>query len=243
MRTRVFLLVAALCVTGLIASVGYAAGGDNSDAAHACQQDGYLSLHRSDGSGFENAGECVSYAAQGGQFQTPIPPCTVDPANNVGCLTLDNATIPLESTTSSLIGGSTLTLNAVYSVDTTYSGPFPLTNSLATGGGTYVIKDSHGHILDQGTLTANGGFQEGLVSATFADSDGHLTTCPAAAIRAVEIYASASNASGSFIMSQAAYTLTADPSAGQVTAGGASSAWGGGAVWRGTVGSAVTLSC
>ena len=42
----------------------------NSDAAHACQQDGYLSLFRTDGTGFVNVGDCVSYAAQGGLFAT-----------------------------------------------------------------------------------------------------------------------------------------------------------------------------
>lgn len=38
----------------------------NSDAAHACQQGGYANLFRTDGTGFKNTGECVSYAAQGG---------------------------------------------------------------------------------------------------------------------------------------------------------------------------------
>jgi hypothetical protein len=42
----------------------------NSDAAHACQQGGYQDLFRTDGSGFKNAGDCVSYAAQGGVLAT-----------------------------------------------------------------------------------------------------------------------------------------------------------------------------
>jgi hypothetical protein len=42
----------------------------NSDAAHACQKDGYQNLFRADGSGFKNAGECASYAAGGGRFAT-----------------------------------------------------------------------------------------------------------------------------------------------------------------------------
>jgi hypothetical protein len=49
-----------------------AARGGNSDAAHACQQGGYLELFRTDGTGFDNAGECVSYAAHGGGFVTRI---------------------------------------------------------------------------------------------------------------------------------------------------------------------------
>ncbi len=41
----------------------------NSAAAHGCQQGGYQSLFRADGTGFKNAGECVSYAAHGGIFK------------------------------------------------------------------------------------------------------------------------------------------------------------------------------
>jgi hypothetical protein len=40
--------------------------GGNSSAAHQCQQDGYGKLYRTDGSAFSNAGDCSSYAAQGG---------------------------------------------------------------------------------------------------------------------------------------------------------------------------------
>ena len=42
------------------------ARGGNSDAAHACQDGGYANLFRTDGTGFANVGECVSYAAHGG---------------------------------------------------------------------------------------------------------------------------------------------------------------------------------
>ena len=42
------------------------AGGGNSDAAKACQQDGWKNLARQDGTSFKNTGDCVSYAAQGG---------------------------------------------------------------------------------------------------------------------------------------------------------------------------------
>jgi hypothetical protein len=40
--------------------------GGNSAAAHQCQHGGYASVFRADGSAFANAGECTSYAAQGG---------------------------------------------------------------------------------------------------------------------------------------------------------------------------------
>jgi concanavalin A-like lectin/glucanase superfamily protein len=40
----------------------------NPDATHLCYQGGYLKVVRADGTGFNNVGECVSYAAQGGTF-------------------------------------------------------------------------------------------------------------------------------------------------------------------------------
>jgi hypothetical protein len=44
----------------------------NSGAAQLCQQEGYRKLVRTDGTGFSTAGECVSYAAQGGVFRTGL---------------------------------------------------------------------------------------------------------------------------------------------------------------------------
>lgn len=46
----------------------FSVGGGNSDAAHLCQNGGYLNLLGEGGSKFANTGECVSYAAHGGQF-------------------------------------------------------------------------------------------------------------------------------------------------------------------------------
>ncbi len=48
------------------------AKGGNSDAAHQCQQGGYESLYRTDGTGFSNTDECVSYAAHGGVLATRV---------------------------------------------------------------------------------------------------------------------------------------------------------------------------
>jgi hypothetical protein len=48
-----------------------AAGGGNSGAARACQQGGWETLVRADGSTFRNTGACVSYSARGGEFGTP----------------------------------------------------------------------------------------------------------------------------------------------------------------------------
>lgn len=69
------LLLAAACqdaplAPGAVERVGapvFAKGG-NSEAAHQCNRGGFRDLFRADGSGFSNAGDCVSYAAQGGTF-------------------------------------------------------------------------------------------------------------------------------------------------------------------------------
>ncbi len=63
------------------------AGGGNSAAAHACQKGGYLALVGSGGETFSNAGECASFAAQGGTFATGI----IVPAG--ASVTFDNPTL------------------------------------------------------------------------------------------------------------------------------------------------------
>jgi hypothetical protein len=63
------LMAAVVFGAALALSVGAGtatAGGGNSDAAKACQQGGWETLVRQDGTGFTNTGDCVSYAAQGG---------------------------------------------------------------------------------------------------------------------------------------------------------------------------------
>jgi hypothetical protein len=62
-----FVMVLGLAAVSLPTATAAAPGGNNS-AAKACQQGGYASLVRSDGSRFANVGECVSYAAHGGIF-------------------------------------------------------------------------------------------------------------------------------------------------------------------------------
>jgi hypothetical protein len=68
-----------MLLIGLAAATGSVQAQGNSDAAHMCQKGGYQHLYRShgngltDGSGFRNAGECTSYAAQGGVFYEVDP--------------------------------------------------------------------------------------------------------------------------------------------------------------------------
>jgi hypothetical protein len=46
--------------------------GGNSDAAHLCRVE-WRTLKTTDGEGFRNVGQCVSYAARGGEFAPPEP--------------------------------------------------------------------------------------------------------------------------------------------------------------------------
>ncbi len=177
-------LVVLVCAAGggLAASQSALAGG-NSDAAHACQGDGYQSLARSDGTSFENVGECVSYAAHGGQFSTPLPSCTV--TATTGCLTFDSQTLTDDS-------GDTLTLSGSFSFDSTcstgeclYSAP-ESSNDLALGGGTYTETDSSGATIASGTFTAADTSGEGLYATAFANDSG-TSTCQDATSRSVAI--------------------------------------------------------
>jgi hypothetical protein len=60
-------LVLTLTLAALVPGhVGADSGAGNSAAAHACQQSGYLTLVRADGSNFTSVADCVGYAANGG---------------------------------------------------------------------------------------------------------------------------------------------------------------------------------
>src|SRR5579862_9889612 len=67
-----YVFAACLIIAGPGLTAAYAADGGNSAAALLCQQGGYANLMRTDGTSFSNTGQCVSYAAHGGQL-VPIP--------------------------------------------------------------------------------------------------------------------------------------------------------------------------
>lgn len=69
----VFALLLSLLI---VPTVGAAPGDGNSDAAKLCQDGGYADYVRTDGTTFNNTGDCVSYAAQGGVLK-PKPTLTV----------------------------------------------------------------------------------------------------------------------------------------------------------------------
>jgi hypothetical protein len=210
-------LVVLAVLAGVAITASAAAGGGNSDAAHACQQGGYLNLQRSDGSSFTNAGDCVSYFAQGGT----LPSCTVTATS--GCLVLDHVVMPgVPNPFGFPNPGWTVTVNAAFSFDTSCNyfdpnstcGLPSLPNGYATGGGTYVIKDATGTVVEQGTLrTANiAGTSEGLAVAEYGLSSDPSTpvSCPTAPLRVVAVFAS-TNAPGDPSVALELATNSANP--------------------------------
>jgi hypothetical protein len=160
-------------------TVALAAGG-NPDAAHACQNGGYLRFQGIDGTTFTNVGQCVSYAAHGGTMT-----CAVTSIS--GCLTFNNATLPTAEGT-----GNSITLTgAIAFMDTCASGncSFATPNTLASGAGTYAITNSSGEVVSQGTFqvadTAN--TSEGLSYLSYTNGSGDYTSSCASSTGLLEI--------------------------------------------------------
>jgi hypothetical protein len=115
-----------------------------------------------------------------------------------GCLDFDNTVLQGGAN----IPDYTLTLNGAFTFATTCndqdpSNPCPdVPNSLANGGGSFVINDGSGNIVDQGTLTmANtAGTFEGLDEAFYQDAGSNPTSCSAAVGRYVQLIASTDSA-------------------------------------------------
>ena len=73
MRQKITVILSAVVLMLFVVSPSAAAqDGGNSDAAHLCQKGGYADLVGTNGETFENTGQCVSFAAQGGAFATGI---------------------------------------------------------------------------------------------------------------------------------------------------------------------------
>jgi len=65
LQRRIVVALCAILATSVLAGNAMAGGG-NSDNAKLCQKNGWAGLTHSDGSGFANQDECVSYGAHGG---------------------------------------------------------------------------------------------------------------------------------------------------------------------------------
>lgn len=148
-----------------------AASGGNADAAHACQQTGYLSLFRADGTGFQNAGECTAYAARGGQFSSGISSCSPDPGIS-GCVSVNNLTIAEQYT-----GLGTISLTGEFSFSPltscgAYTLPTVVPCGSAMGGGTYTVTGGTFNGGTGGTFTVTR-----MYGTFFSDSTGAQSTC------------------------------------------------------------------
>jgi hypothetical protein len=145
-RYSKFILVAG-AVTALAApSAAMAAG--NSDNAHACQQNGWQTLVRQDGTSFANQGDCVSYGAHGGvtknKVTAPVP--VTLPQFEAVCGANASATVPYTPHVQTYLMG----VNG-YPETSAITGPVTVTPDMV--GGQFWIK----YVVDDGYTAANAG--------------------------------------------------------------------------------------
>ncbi|MBI2763594.1 MAG: hypothetical protein HYX54_07585 [Chloroflexi bacterium] len=183
---RRFALIACLGLVSVLAwsvSAPLSVKAGNTDAAHACQQAGYLTLTRSDGTGFKNAGECTSYAARGGQITGIGAACTA--TATTGCIVLDSVTIRAASLNPiTYLSATTYTLSGTMT--------FTPTCQLGTAGcdySTVTITGSGTFSASDGTSTLGTGTWVASYSSpdpySFTDASFSSTSCASAAIQMV----------------------------------------------------------
>ena len=151
MKKVIFGLLLAAVTAALIVPVALAGGG-NSDNAKACQQGGWQNLVRQDGSGFNNTGDCVSYAAQGGVLKAKPAPIT---AVSVPAFNLDagscSVTVPYTKGINTFLYG----VNG-YSQDTPITRDVTVTGGLDGADGT-APQFWIGYTAQPGYVIANAG--------------------------------------------------------------------------------------
>lgn len=89
------------------ASVAFANGG-NSEAAKACQNNGYLNFQAADGSLFRNVGECIAFVARGGVLQPIGGAPTI---TEIEIFDLNCTSVPWTATFVVVFSGGTGTVN------------------------------------------------------------------------------------------------------------------------------------
>jgi hypothetical protein len=141
-------ITAALVVVGAGSSAVRADG--NSDAAHACQKGGYLTLIREDGTTFRNTGDCASYAADGGVLR----PATASAVLSDIVLSADNAlTAGYELDGVQHVVASKAAVRGTVTVPDVTIGPFPTGTALRvflrddTCGATYYSDGDHARVV------------------------------------------------------------------------------------------------
>lgn len=167
----------ALVLAALLGAPFTVAAGSNADAAHACQQGGYATLQGSDGTRFDNTGDCVAYVAQGGVITGVATACAFVSGTS-GCIELD-AVVAYIGTPGSL-GTSWTSLSGMLSFA-------PITSwevgTAVTVGGSGTWATSTGR---SGTWTATA--RSSIYPTTFFADGVGFTTCTAATTRNVGVH-------------------------------------------------------
>jgi hypothetical protein len=195
-------IIACLAVAAVVVSpstIRSSVTAANSDAAHACQQGGYATLTRSDGTGFKNTGECTSYAARGGLIVGIGAACTA--TATVGCLVLDAVTIRQASLSGdpvvvTYLSATTYTLSGTINFTPTcqnLSAGCSFATVTITGNGTFSASDGTNTIA-AGTWTASYNSPDPY---SFTDAAFSPTTCASAEIQMVTARLALSFATGS----------------------------------------------
>lgn len=167
------LVVAGILTPAVAGQNAVHAAGGNSDAAHLCQQGGYLMLVGTNGSsdtGFGNTGQCVSYAAHGGWL---VDRSSAEPCLNGGYagLTTEGGSMPFPSEAACVLyvaeGGTPVPVSTA-SILVTYSGiqqsgdqysyfTFTVaTVGLQVGSPVYVLAENIGEPIAIGTVQEGG---------------------------------------------------------------------------------------
>jgi hypothetical protein len=158
-------------MVGLVGAAPAAAS--NSDAAHACQHGGYLTLQGTDGTRFRNTGECVSFAARGGTIVGISAVCEFIAGVN-GCVVFDDLVL------SSTVHTGVVTLSGAFTFTPVCIGTCG--GYSASGGGTFTASGPTGS--SSGTWTVDvytpGPFD-------FRDPSNNPTTCDAASLQIVTV--------------------------------------------------------
>jgi hypothetical protein len=165
------------------------ASSSNADAAHACQGGGYSTLQTSTGGSFKNAGDCASYAAQGGTIVGVGAACT--PATNGGCI--DFKSVVLSKLSSN--PGVTPVTYVSPAVTITLSGTVIFSPTCQVGATGCDYSTTPVSISGNGDFSTSTGLTGNWTAAyispapySFTDAGYSSTTCASAAIRMVTPY-------------------------------------------------------
>jgi len=190
MRQLAVACTVALAILTLVA--GQIAVAGNSDAAHACQQGGYLSLQGSDGTLFKNAGECTAFVAHGGTIGGISAACSFVSGVS-GCITFNGVAITeYDLNTHTYLSGATYTLTGsiTFSPICVTCAPSPS----ASGGGTYTFA---------GSSSASGSWEATSIytpiGINFFDSSGANANCSGATVQQVTFNLSLKDAANTTI--------------------------------------------